>query len=91
MLSQNTHKYVFQSITDLFLNMRIFFYIVRAQFEIRLWQIGTTVSHTHVCVTGESGSDHIISDLLIYLETKKKRHTPSTILYHLGLVEQNTF
>ena len=29
------------------------------------------VPHTHVCMTGESGSDHNTSDLLIYLETKK--------------------
>lgn len=41
------------------------------------------VSHTHVCVTGESGSDHIISDLLIYLETKKKKtfiHPPQSFI-----------
>lgn len=63
MLSQNTHKYVFQSITDLFLNMRIFFYIVKAQFEIRLWQIGTTVCPTLMFVWLEN-LDQIISYLI---------------------------
>lgn len=63
MLSQNTHKYVFQSITDLFLNMRIFFYIVRAQFEIRLWQIDTTVCPTLMFVWLEN-LDQIISYLI---------------------------